>query len=108
MAKTRISISLDAEQAERIRAHAERAGMDVSAFLVNAAIRQMTEVEAVEARFAGIDAVIAKAEEEAAALPAMPEVTDADLTEEERRRVQEVRALIFGTEGATTPLGDAA
>ncbi|QDY77710.1 hypothetical protein FQU76_15660 [Streptomyces qinzhouensis] len=59
MAKTRISISLDSAHAERIRAHAERAGMDVSAYLVNAATRQMAEVEAAEAQFARLDAVVA-------------------------------------------------
>jgi uncharacterized protein (DUF1778 family) len=46
MGETRISISLDPDHAERIRAHAERAGMDVSAYLVNAATRQMAEAEA--------------------------------------------------------------
>lgn len=46
MVKTRISISLEQEQAERIRRHAERAGMDVSAYLVHAATRQMAETKA--------------------------------------------------------------
>ncbi|MCS0599941.1 hypothetical protein NX794_01600 [Streptomyces sp. LP11] len=36
MAKTRISISLEQDQAERIRQHAEPAGTDVSAYLVHA------------------------------------------------------------------------
>ncbi|MET9291497.1 hypothetical protein [Streptomyces sp. NPDC003077] len=62
MAKARMSISLDQERAERIRQHAERCGMDVSAHLVHAAVRQMAETEAIEARFAGVDALIAAAE----------------------------------------------
>lgn len=102
VARTRISISLDADHAERIRAHAERAGMNVSAYLVNAAIRQMMEENAIEARFAKIDAVIAEAEAEAAALPEVSEATDADLTADERRRLREASRLIFASSGRHT------
>ncbi|MER6916520.1 hypothetical protein ABT354_33115 [Streptomyces sp. NPDC000594] len=108
MAKTRISISLDSAHAERIRAHAERAGMDVSAYLVNAATRQMAEVEAAEAQFARLDAVIAAAETGAAALPPLAEVVDGDLTEQERREVQEALGLIYGSDGPAARSGDAA
>jgi hypothetical protein len=97
MAKTRISISLDAEHAEQIRAHADRAGMDVSAYLVNAATRQMAETEALEAQFASIDAVIAAAEAEAAALPTLPDIAEGDLTEQERREVEEAMELVYGS-----------
>ncbi|MEV7089765.1 hypothetical protein AB0O07_28410 [Streptomyces sp. NPDC093085] len=100
MAKTRISISLESEHAERIRAHAERAGMDVSAYLVNAATRQMAEVEAAEAQFAEIDALIAAAEEEAGALPPLPEPAEGDLTEEERREVRAAMDLVHGADVA--------
>ncbi|WP_457031326.1 hypothetical protein [Kitasatospora sp. P5_F3] len=96
MARTRISITLDRDHAERIRAHAERAGMDVSAYLINAATRQMAETEAAEAHFAPIDAVIGAAEAEAAELPPLPEVTDDELTEEERRQVAEALGLVHG------------
>ncbi|SFL79461.1 hypothetical protein [Streptomyces pini] len=96
MAKTRIGISLDGEHAERIRAHAERAGMDVSACLVNAATRQVAETEAMEGRFSHIDAVIAAAEAEAAELPALPEPGDDDLTGAERRGVREAVGLVLG------------
>ncbi|MGY1455364.1 hypothetical protein [Streptomyces sp. SS8] len=51
MARTRIGVGLDGEHAERVRAHAERTGMGISAHLVNAAARQMAETEAMEARF---------------------------------------------------------
>jgi hypothetical protein len=101
MAKTRISISLDAEHAELIRAHADRAGMDVSAYLVNAATRQMAETDALEAQFASIDAVIAAAEAEAAALPALSDVAEEDLTEQERREVEEAMALVYGSDQPT-------
>ncbi|MFI5528356.1 plasmid mobilization protein [Kitasatospora sp. NPDC051853] len=108
MAKTRISISLDEEHAERIRQHAERAGMDVSAYLVNAATRQMAEVEAAEAQFARIDSEIAAANAAADSLPALPEVTPDDLTEEERREVEEAMALVYGTDPSATQSGHAA
>ncbi|TDC12658.1 ribbon-helix-helix protein, CopG family [Streptomyces sp. 8K308] len=97
MAKTRISISLEQQQAERIRQHAERAGMDVSAYLVHAATRQMAESDAIEAQFAGVDALIAQAEREAGELPDEPVVAaPAELTEQERREVEEALGLVHG------------
>jgi predicted DNA binding protein len=98
MAKTRISISLDAAHAEQIRAHADRAGMDVSAYLVNAATRQMAETDALEDQFASIDAVIAAAEAEASELPELPQVAEDDLTEQERREVEEAMELVYGSD----------
>lgn len=74
--------------------------MDVSAYLVNAATRQMAEVEAAEAQFAQVDALIAEAEAEAESLPPLPEVDDDDLTEEERREVQEALELVYGSDGS--------
>jgi uncharacterized protein (DUF1778 family) len=72
MAKARITISLEQDQAERIRRHAERAGMSVSAYLVHAATRQMAESDAVEEQFAEVDALIAQAERAAEELAAEP------------------------------------
>ena len=95
MAKTRITISLDLEHAENIRAHAERAGMDVSAYLVNAATRQMAETDVLEAQFASVDALIAAAEAEAASLPEFSDAVDADLTEQERLEVEAAMSLIY-------------
>ncbi|MBB1246921.1 ribbon-helix-helix protein, CopG family [Streptomyces durbertensis] len=97
MAKTRITISLDQDQAERVRQHAERAGMDVSAYLVHAATRQMAESDAIEEQFAEVDALIAQAEQAADGLPteSTPEAT-AELTEQERREVEEALALVHG------------
>ncbi|MGQ4731747.1 plasmid mobilization protein [Streptomyces sp. Ju416(a)] len=105
MAKTRISISLDQEQAERIRRHAERAGMDLSAYLVHAATRQMAESDAIEEQFAGVDALIARAESEADALAEEPETSAEELTEQQRRDVEAALALVHGTDrqGARTP-----
>lgn len=108
MAKTRISISLDRDHAERIRAHAERAGMDVSAYLVNAATRQMAEADAIEDQFARVDEMIAAAEAEAASLPPLPDVVDDDLTAAEQREVQEAMDLVYGTDRSATGPGKAA
>ncbi|MFE1952352.1 hypothetical protein ACFW9D_18045 [Streptomyces sp. NPDC059524] len=96
MAKTRISISLEKEQAERIRRHAERVGMDVSAYLVHAATRQMTETDAIEAQFGEVDQLIAQAERDAGALADEPVPGGAELTEQERREVEEALALVHG------------
>ncbi|MGW3120291.1 plasmid mobilization protein [Streptomyces sp. NPDC001107] len=95
MAKTRISISLDQEQAERIRQHAERAGLDVSAYLVHAATRQMAETEAIEERFSEVDALIARAEAEADALTDEHDDAVPELTEQERRDVQAALNLVY-------------
>ncbi|MFJ6794298.1 ribbon-helix-helix protein, CopG family [Streptomyces sp. NPDC091268] len=96
MTKTRISISLEQEQAERIRRHAERAGPDVSAYLVHAATRQMAESEAIEAQFADVDTLIAAAEAEAAGAP-QEEAAVGALTEQERREVEAALDLVYGT-----------
>lgn len=104
MAKTRISISLDQRQAERIRQHAERAGMDLSAYLVHAATRQMAESDAIEEQFAEADAAIARAETEAVALTEEPGACSEELTEQQRRDVEAALALVHGTDrqSATT------
>lgn len=82
--------------------------MDVSAYLVNAATRQMAEVEAAEAQFAQVDALIADAQAQAEALPVLPDVVDDDLTEQERQEVHAALALIYGTDGAVSRPGSAA
>ncbi|GAB3742598.1 plasmid mobilization protein [Nocardiopsis nanhaiensis] len=96
MAKVRISISLDPDEAERVRSHADRAGMDVSSYLVNAAIRQMVEAEAAEAEFAGVDALIAEAEGRAEDCGPVDEAADDSLSADERREVDEAMSQVYG------------
>ncbi|WP_105972329.1 hypothetical protein [Streptomyces geranii] len=108
MAKTRISISLEREQADRIRRHAERAGLDVSAYLVHAATRQMAESEAIEEQFSGVDALIARVEAEADALPTEPGDAAPELTEQERRDVEAALNLVYGEDRETARPGHAA
>ncbi|MFJ5633293.1 hypothetical protein ACIQF5_11640 [Streptomyces goshikiensis] len=108
MAKTRISISLEEQQADRIRRHAERAGLDVSAYLVHAATRQMAETEAIEDQFAGVDALIAAAEAEAAGAPLEPVPPAVELTEQERREIASALDLVYGPDRAGARPGEAA
>jgi diphthamide synthase (EF-2-diphthine--ammonia ligase) len=109
MAKTRISISLEQDQAERIRQHAERAGMDVSAYLVHAATRQMAESDAVEAQFAEVDALIAEAEQAADRLHAESAAESVvELTEQERREVEAAMGLVHGLDRQNHRPGHAA
>ncbi|MFD6935150.1 hypothetical protein ACFWAP_03205 [Streptomyces goshikiensis] len=108
MAKTRISISLEEQQADRIRRHAERAGLDVSAYLVHAATRQMAETEAIEDQFAGVDAIIAAAEAEAAGVPLEPVSPVGELTEQERREIASALDLVYGPDRAGARPGEAA
>ncbi|MGW5968928.1 hypothetical protein [Streptomyces sp. NPDC055186] len=104
MAKTRININLERDQAERIRQHAERAGMDVSAYLVHATTRQMAESDAIEEQFAEVDALIAWAERAADGLPAEPAP---ELTEQERREVEEALEFAHGQARHSRPPGHA-
>jgi hypothetical protein len=108
MAKTRISISLEQAQAERIKEHAERAGMDVSAYVVHAATRQMAETEALEEQFAGVDALIARAEAEAESLPPQPGMPAEALTEQERQEVEVALGLVYGADRSGHHSGQAA
>ncbi|MGW4237899.1 hypothetical protein ACWEJP_13860 [Streptomyces sp. NPDC004749] len=95
MAKARITITLEQGQAERIRRHAERAGMDVSAYLAHAATRQMTESDAIEGQFTEVDTLVDRAERAADGLPTEPAPEpSAELMEQERREVKEALGLV--------------
>lgn len=73
MARTRLSISLDPEDAELIKTVAAENGLDVSAFLVMAGRKEAARLARIAEAFADIDAAIANAEAEAATLPWPPE-----------------------------------
>jgi hypothetical protein len=59
MGTRRFSISAREEIHDRIRAHAEAAGVDISTYLIAAAIQQMIRDDQAAASFATIDAEIA-------------------------------------------------
>lgn len=77
MAKVRISISLEPEDAETIKAVAAENGLDVSAFLVMAGRKEAARLARVAEAFRDIDASIAAAETEAESLD-WPEVSELD------------------------------
>ena len=58
MGTRRFSISTREEIHDRIRAHAEAAGVDVSTYMIAAAIQQMIRDDQAAASFATIDAEI--------------------------------------------------
>ncbi len=71
--------------------------MDVSAYLVHAATRQIAESDARDERFVEVDALIARVERAADGLPAEPAPEPAvELTEQERREVEETLRFIEG------------
>ena len=100
MVNSRFSISTDPAIQAAIKAHAEAAGMDVSAYMVAAAIAQMAADDAASAVFAPLDARNAAAEAEAAELAPAPLPAFDDLTAEERHLVLRVMRSALGADGA--------
>lgn len=82
--------------------------MDVSAYLVSAATRQMAETEAMEEQFAGVDALIAAAEAEASAGAPEPPASAGELTEQERREIESALGLVYGADRPGARPGEAA
>ncbi|QBI55800.1 hypothetical protein EKD16_20185 [Streptomonospora litoralis] len=84
--------------------------MDVSAYFVNAATRQMAETEAIEDKFREVDALIDSVEEEGRLLgpPSDDETEPVTLTEEERRHVERVVGLVLGAADDDPSSGGAA
>lgn len=72
--------------------------MDISAYLVNAATRQMAETEAAEAEFAGVDALIAEADSDARDQGATVDGDSGQLTMDEQAEVDEAMRLVFGAD----------
>ncbi|MCW2914205.1 MAG: hypothetical protein JWN52_2273 [Actinomycetia bacterium] len=59
MGTKRFSVSTRDETHDRIRAHAESAGVDISTYMIAAAVQQMIRDDQATASFATIDAEIA-------------------------------------------------
>jgi len=100
MANTRFSISTDPAIQRAIKAHAEAAGMDVSAYMVAAATTQMAADDAASAVFAPLDAENASALSEAAQVSQAPLLALEDLTAEEQLLVLRVLRSALGPDGA--------
>ncbi len=101
MANTRFTISTDPAIQAAIKVHAEAAGMDVSAYMVAAAIAQMAADDAASAVFAPLDAENTAAMEEAAMMSAPPMPAFEDLTAEEQLLVHKVISSALGTDEAS-------
>jgi hypothetical protein len=100
MANTRFTISTDPAIQAGIKAHAEAAGLDVSAYMVAAAIAQMAADDAASAVFAPLDAENAAAAMQAATMSALPTPAFEDLTPEEQLLVHKVVSSALGTDEA--------
>lgn len=96
MANPRFSISTDPGIQRAIKAHAEAAGLDVSAYMVAAAIAQMAADDAASAVFAPLDGENASA---LAEISPEPLPAFADLTAEEQHLVLRVMRSALGSEG---------
>jgi hypothetical protein len=99
MANTRFSISTDPRIQRAIKAHSEAAGLDVSAYMIAAAIAQMAADDAASAVFAPLDAENASALVEAAEISPAPLPAFEDLTAEEQHLVLRIMRSALGTDG---------
>src|SRR5487761_345692 len=100
MPNTRFTISTEPEIQSAIKAHADAAGLDGSAYMIAAAVAQMAADDTVSAVFAPLDTEIAAAAEQAAALgtPDMPGFED--LTPEDQLLVRRVVGSALGSDHA--------
>jgi hypothetical protein len=100
MANTRFSISTDPQVHAAIKAHADAAGLDVSSYMVAAAVAQMAADDAASAAFASLDADNAAALDEAAALQPSALPAFEDLTTEEQALVRRILSSALGSDQA--------
>lgn len=100
VANTRFSISTDPQVHAAIKAHADAAGLDVSGYMVAAAVAQMAADDAAAAVFAPLDADNARAMEESGGvqMPGLPALED--LTAEARALVRRVLSSALGSDQA--------
>ena len=98
MANVRFSISTASEVQAAIKAHAEAAGMDVSAYMVAAAVAQMARDDAATAAFAALDSLNQAALEDAANMPEANLPSFASLSVEEQLLVRRVLGSALGSD----------
>lgn len=101
MAKTRIPVSLEAAQAERIRKAATEGGQKVSAFMVFSALAEAARRERIAASFATLDMAIAATEAEAGA---MTWPTEAEAPPEEAEHIRATIAAARARAAAMRPV----
>ena len=99
MPNIRFTISTASEVQTAIRTHAEAAGMDVSAYMIAAAVAQMARDDAATSAFAALDARNQAALEEAADIPEADLPSFTALTVEEQILVRRVLGSALGSDG---------
>lgn len=100
MPNIRFTISTASDVQAAIRAHADAAGMDVSAYMIAAAVAQMARDDAATAAFAALDARNQAALEQAAGIPQAELPSFASLTAEEQVLVRRVLGSALGSDDA--------
>jgi hypothetical protein len=100
MPNIRFTISTASDVQAAIRAHAETAGMDVSAYMIAAAVAQMARDDAATAAFAALDARNQAASEEAADIPEADLPSFEALSPEEQVLVRRVLGSALGSDDA--------
>jgi hypothetical protein len=108
VATKRFSISTSPEIHALIRNHADAAGLDVSAYVIAAALERIAEDEQVRQTFSEIDAEIAAAEAAPASLRPNATAADVHLTADEERELKALRSLILDDHRHTSGGSEAA
>jgi hypothetical protein len=100
MPNTRFTISTDPKVQSAIKAHADAAGLDVSAYMIAATAAQMAADDAASAAFAPLDADNASAMRQSTALT-MPDLPAfEELSAEEQVLVRRVVGSALGSDRA--------
>ncbi len=100
MPNTRFTISTDPEVQPAIKAHADAAGMDVSAYVVAAVVAQMTADDAASAAFGPLDEANASAMQESIALTTPAPPAFEELSAEEQALIRRVVSSALGSDHA--------
>ncbi len=98
MPNTRFTISTDPEVHSAIKAHADAAGLDVSAYMIAAAAAQIAADDAASAVFAPLDADNASAMRQSATLAMPDQPVFEDLSAEEQVLVRRVVGSALGSD----------
>jgi hypothetical protein len=100
MANIRFTISTDPEVHAAIRSHAEAAGLDVSAYVVAAAVAQMAADDSAAAVFSTLDTDNTAAAQQASAMTTADLPAIEDLSAEEQALVRRVVSSALGSDRA--------
>ncbi|WP_084010751.1 hypothetical protein [Pseudofrankia sp. DC12] len=101
MPNIRFTISTASDVQAAIRMHAEAAGMDVSAYMIAAAVAQMARDDAATATFAALDARNRAALEQAGGVPETDLPSFDALTTDEQALVHRVLNSALGSDAAS-------